>query len=215
METLYRGDMRISLECGGLTPLSSRAERATMPSQADEQLSDDHRAVNEVLQQLLAALSNNDVRSSYEYLDLLWARLAVHIRAEHLHLFPTVMNRLAEPVSDAAGSRFEEAQTMIENLREDHDFFMRELAGAIAVLRDISATTTTENNESKLAKIADTVRAIEKRLISHNEIEENHVYRWASTILTEREQRELSSRISAELENRPQRFSVETWSNFR
>ena len=84
-----------------------------MASEARQRLSDDHQAVNEVLKQLLTALDNNDVEASYAKLDLLWARLAVHIRAEHLHLFPTVINRLANDSS--------EAQSLIEELRADHD----------------------------------------------------------------------------------------------
>ena len=93
-------------------------------TQAREKLSDDHEAVSEVLKQLLTALANKDVQSSYSTLDLLWARLAVHIRAEHLHLFPAVTSRLTE------------AQAVVDQLREDHDFFMRELARAIGILRE-------------------------------------------------------------------------------
>jgi hemerythrin superfamily protein len=179
-----------------------------MGSQAREELADDHRSVGALLEQLLTDLANQDARSSHAHLDLLWARLAVHIRAEHLHLFPTVLNRVAE---QAGASQLSEAQAMVERLREDHDFFMRGLAGAIAVLREIP----TENDEASLLKVANTVREIERRLIFHNEIEENHIYRWASTILTDEEQRELTTRIDAELENRPQRFSIESWAKFR
>ena len=50
--------------------------------------------MNDLLKQVLTALHNKDVEASYSKLDLLWARLAVHIRAEHLHLFPAVINRL-------------------------------------------------------------------------------------------------------------------------
>jgi hemerythrin superfamily protein len=186
-----------------------------METQAREELSDDHRAVGNILQQLLTALANKDVRSSYEYLDLLWARLAVHIRAEHLHLFPALIRRLTETTNTADAPELSEAESIIDNLREDHDFFMREMAGTIAVLRELSKPLTGENDEHKLATVAAAVQEIEKRLISHNEVEENHVYRWASTILTEREQRELTTHIDAELQNRPRRFSVEAWSNFR
>lgn len=161
-------------------------------SEAREQLLDDHHAVSEVLRELLTALDNNDVQTSYSKLDLLWARLAVHIRAEHLHLFPTVMNRLIE------------AQSVVEKLRADHDFFMRELARAVGVLREFP---------EQLANVRDTVREIEKRLATHNEIEENQIYHWASTILTEPEQTDLAARINAELENRPPRFSAEAWAN--
>jgi len=157
-----------------------------------QRLSDDHRDVSEVLKQLLAALDNKDVQTSYGKLDLLWARLAVHIRAEHLHLFPAVMSRVAE------------AQSVVEQLRADHDFFMRELAGAVGVLREFP---------ERIDAVGDTVREIEKRLASHNEIEENQIYHWTSTILTEPEQTDLAARINAELENRPLRFSEEAWAN--
>ena len=155
-------------------------------------LSDDHHAVSEVLEQLLAALENKDVQTSHSRLDLLWARLAVHIRAEHLHLFPAVTDRVAE------------AQAIVKSLRADHDFFMHELARAIGILRELPDTT-------KLAAVADTVRQVEERLATHNEIEENQIYRWSSTILSESEQAELLARINAELENRPPRFSEQAW----
>ena len=157
----------------------------------NERLLDDHHAVSEVLEQLLRALDNNDIRTSYSRLDLLWARLAVHIRAEHLHLFPTIASKLPE------------AQPMIDRLRGDHDFFMRELARAIGILR----------NDPNLAVVGDIVREVEKRLTTHNDIEENEIYRWSSTMLTEPEQLELLARINAELENRPPRFSEEAWAN--
>ena len=161
-------------------------------SEARRRLLDDHAAVSEVLKQLVTALDNKDVRASYSKLDLLWARLAVHIRAEHLHLFPAVMGRMTE------------AQSVVETLRADHDFFMRELAGAIGVLREFP---------EQIDAVHNTVREVEKRLASHNEIEENRIYHWASTILTEPEQSDLAARINAELENRPPRFSEGAWAN--
>ena len=161
-------------------------------SEARQRLLDDHDDVSEVLKQLLTALDNKDAQASYGKLDLLWARLAVHIRAEHLHLFPAVISRVTE------------AQSVVERLRSDHDFFMRELAGAIGLLREFP---------ERIDAVWDTVREIEKRLATHNEIEENQIYRWASTILTEPEQTDLAARINAELENRPPRFSEEAWAN--
>jgi hypothetical protein len=154
-------------------------------------LSDDHRDVDEVLQQLLRALDNKDVQAAYAKLDLLWARLAVHIRAEHLHLFPAV------------ASKHRDAESVIETLRADHDFFMVELARAIGIVRD----------GGKPGMIAATVREVENRLISHNELEETQIYHWADTMLTEPEQIDLATRINAELEKRPPRFSAECWKN--
>ena len=161
-------------------------------------LSDDHQAVAEVLKQLQTALQNKDLEATYSKLDLLWARLAVHIRAEHLHLFPAIESRLAE------------TQPIIDNLRVDHDFFMRELAQAIGVLREAPKSAS---DETKLITVGNTVREVEKRLVEHNEIEENQIYNLADTILSDFEQMELARRINAELENRPPRFSLETWEN--
>ena len=159
-------------------------------SEPHQILSDDHEAVGEVLEQLLTALQNHDVQTSHAKLDLLWARLAVHIRAEHLHLFPAIAAR----VTDAA--------PVIENLRADHDFFMRALAEAVGFIR-----------ESTLTSVFDSVKEIEKRLTSHNEIEEKQVYHWVGSVLTDSEQTALAARINAELEKRPPRFSRETWAN--
>ena len=161
---------------------------------ARQRLSNDHRGVNEVLKQLLTALQNQDVGTSYTKLDLFWARLAVHIRAEHLHLFPAVIGRLPK------------AQSVVEKLRADHDFFMTELARAVNTLREHPTSL-------ELNSVLDVVVEVEKRLANHNEIEENQIYRWASTILTEPEQIDLAARINAELENRPSRFSLEAWAN--
>src|ERR1051325_8507581 len=158
---------------------------------ARERLLDDHNAVGEVLKQLLTALDNKDVQTSHAKLDLLWARLAVHIRAEHLHLFPAIESKTTA------------AQPTIETLRTDHAFFMRDLAHAIRLLRD----------EGKLTAVTDIVREVEKRLTTHNEIEEHQIYRWSSTMLTEPEQLNLLARINAELENHPPRFSAEAWAN--
>ena len=183
-----------------------------MVSLAQQRLSDDHQAVGEVLEQTLTALTNKDVPASHSRLDLLWARLAVHIRAEHLHLFPAVIRRLTKSPDPVAPDLIE-AQSLIERLKGDHDFFMRELARAIGVLRELPANLISASDETKFTAIGDTVREIEKRLATHNEIEEEQIYRWASTILTEPEKAELATRINAELQNRPPRFSQEAWAN--
>ena len=164
-----------------------------------QRLSDDHHAVNELLKELLAALKNGDVELTYSRLDLLWARLAVHIRAEHLHLFPAV------------AARVDGAESIIENLRTDHDFFMRELARAIGILRELPRPLESPGGDARFSAVVETVRQVEKRLALHNEAEENQIYRWTTEILTEAEQQELATRINAELEKRPPRFSAESW----
>ena len=181
-------------------------------SQARQRLSDDHHEVGEILKQLLTAIDNNDVQTSYSNLDLLWARLAVHIRAEHLHLFPLVTSRLtASP--EGVVPDLSEAQALIQTLRADHDFFMRELAQAIAVCRELPPTIIEAGDQAKFDAVHNTVREVAERLATHNDIEEDQIYRWSSTILTESEQFELLARINAELENRPSRFSPQAWTN--
>ncbi len=173
-----------------------------MVSQARQRLLDDHHTVSRLLKQLLTALDNKDIQTSYSRVDLLWARLAVHIRAEHLHLFPAIASRVSQ------------AQPAIDRLRADHDFFMSELARAVGILRELSQRDITANADAKLSAVGNAVREIERRLGSHDEIEENQIYRWSSVILTEPEQVELLARINAELDNHPPRFSAETWANY-
>lgn len=184
-----------------------------MVSQARQRLSDDHRAVNEVLKQLLTALNEKDVETSYAKLDLLWARLAVHIRAEHLHLFPAVINRLTGSIDHVVAPDLSEAQTIIDKLRADHEFFMRTLARAVGILRELPRSLDSADSEASFTSVHREVLEVEKQLVNHNEIEENQIYRWASTILTEPEQIDLTTRINAELENHPPRFSLEAWAN--
>lgn len=166
-----------------------------------QRLTDDHEDVAQILKQLLTALHNKDVPTSHLKLDLLWARLAVHIRAEHLHLFPAVASRISE------------ARSVVETLRADHDFFMRELAQAIGILRELPRKPDNAGCEVGLSHVLDAVLEVEKRLAVHNDTEENQIYLWAGTLLTELEQTELAARIDAELENRPPRFSPDVWAN--
>ena len=160
-------------------------------------LSDDHHAVGEILDQLLPALNAREMPASLARLDLLWARLAVHIRAEHLHLFPAVITRMNE------------AQSVVDRLRSDHDFFMHELAQAIGILRE------SPQSDERWNAVSEAVRGVEERLVTHNELEETTIYPWATTMLTDSEQSDLVARINAELENRPPRFSLEAWTSQR
>jgi hypothetical protein len=105
-------------------------------------------------------------------------------------------------------------KAVVETLRVDHDFFMRELARAIGILRELPLRTmSSASGEVNFAVVGEIVREVEKRLAVHNEIEETQIYKWSSTMLTESEQLELLARINVELENRPSRFSEEAWAN--
>jgi hypothetical protein len=182
-----------------------------MLSHASRQLTDDHAALSEVLKQLHEALNGGNVEASHSRLDLFWARLAVHIRAEHLHLFPSVLKGLKDSaVGPVAEPSLKEGQLAVERLRGDHDFFMHELARAISTLRELLQTTDRRTIDQGLNAVRETILRIEKRLISHNETEENQIYRWATTVLKEKEQRELAVRINGELAKLPPRFTVNT-----
>ena len=157
-----------------------------MLSKGTQRLADDHVALDELLKQLHAALDRDDVNAAFEKLDLFWAKLAVHIRAEHLHLFPCVLNGVV---------------AVIEQLREDHEFFMRQLASAIETIRA----------GQSLSHVRNLIPEIENRLALHNQVEETNVYHLATTVLKAAELEELSQRISSELEKRPSRFTAEVW----
>lgn len=162
----------------------------------------DHAALDKVLKQLQAALHRSDLESAHTKLDLFWARLAVHIRAEHLHLFPAVLAGLGE-----------EAQQIVMELRQDHEFFMHELARAVETIRQLLTNAEHHIVKDGLTSIEQTILQIEQRLVKHNEVEESQVYRWATTLLSPDEQAVLIERITRELQNRPSRFTGNAWSD--
>ena len=167
-------------------------------AEVSEQLIDDHVALGKVLEQLQQALLSSDVETARTKLDLFWARLAVHIRAEHLHLFPAVSGSL-------------EKAAVIAELRRDHDFFMHELARAVESMRKLSAAQEHPILEEKLTKVKHIVLEVEQRLLKHNEVEESQIYRWATTLLTSEEQAKLGNQITTELCKHPPRFTPSTW----
>lgn len=184
-----------------------------MASQHGQRLAHDHGELDELLKQLQQALRVGDLEVSHARLDLFWARLAVHIRAEHLHLFPAVLSRLGETVGEVGGPSVSEAQSTVDRLRTDHDFFMHELARAIGILRDSIQERDNEAIKLRMNTVSEVILEVAQRLLTHNEVEESQIYRWASTILDEQEQMELSARINEELANRPSRFSLDSWSH--
>ena len=157
---------------------------------AESILHHDHKELEDLLEQVKKALfvDNNQVFSK---LDRFWARLAMHIRAEHLHLFPALQNVIEQT---------SETGELIESLREDHNFFMHELAIAIKTMRSI--TVETEAIES-VRKIISLVAA---RLERHNDFEESEIYPLVSLLFDSTEQGRLIDGIERELRNLPQRF---------
>ena len=98
----------------------------------------DHAELDRLLD---LVLNTRDIKRGFERLDLFWARLAMHIRAEHLHLFPAIRKALGHSQEKDAPS-LNEAE-VIATPRSDHDYFMVELAGAVALLRQLKKVDTT------------------------------------------------------------------------
>ena len=110
-----------------------------MKNPVESLLEDDHASLGQLLAKLDAELSKPNIASAFELLDLFWARLAVHIRAENLHLFPAIANAPASLFTGNGGlPTADAAHDVISSLRSDHDFFMKELAQTIKALREIA-----------------------------------------------------------------------------
>lgn len=180
-----------------------------MQPQPDHRLADDHAELDELLKQLRQALDEGDREASHAKLDLFWARLAVHIRAEHVQLFPTILKRIAEHKGTDMAA-LDEAQSIIAGLRGDHDFFMHELAHAIAILRELK-NADSGTVKLRMPTVREIVLSIAERLLVHNRVEEERVYLWAIMFLSEQERLELSTRIEEELAKPPARFSSSAW----
>ncbi len=172
-------------------------------------LGHDHTDLGELLSELFAALNAGDVEKSHARLDMFWARLAMHIRAEHLHLFPAILRTVEEhpPGADGDAPSLATAQSVIAQLRHDHDFFMHELAEAIKALRALRANPDARNISRQLEDLRERVAALSRRLEAHNELEEKQVYRWTDALLAPAESADLAARVREELDNLPPRFT--------
>lgn len=172
-------------------------------------LVDDHSEVDILIHDLLAALDESDKVRSFEQLDLLWARLAVHIRAEHLHLFPSILGALDQPLNfpptDVPSS--DHVREVLEHLREDHEFFMVELAKAVNAAREWFLPGN-ELMADHFLEMKRQVLAISNRLQEHNQMEEEHVYLWPAILMTPTECAGMSLRMKREIDNLPPRFSA-------
>ncbi|HEX7313985.1 MAG TPA: hemerythrin domain-containing protein [Pyrinomonadaceae bacterium] len=173
-----------------------------------ELLVDDHAEVDALFRDLWREFDGGDARGVLERLDYLWARLAVHIRAEHLHLFPALLAPSAGrhgQGNDAAPAPGE-VRAAVEHLREDHDFFMRELARAVNAARELSARGGPPESE-RLLPVRGIASAVAERLVEHNRAEEEQVYRWPVLLLADSELDAVREGMRREIENLPPRFS--------
>lgn len=172
----------------------------------EELLPKDHRQLDKLLGAVRAALEGQSSVEAFETLDLFWARLAVHIRAENLHLFPSVLNKVK---GDDLDSHCEylpsmEVQKAVERLTADHNFFMQQLSRAIRILRE---TPFASDPVVELETVGEIVAGVSERLTAHNELEELIIYQMPRKLLPREEQIELATRIRRELEKLPPRFT--------
>ena len=162
----------------------------------------DHAEVDSLFGDLSAASDSGDAREVFGKLDYLWARLAVHIRAEHLHLFPALLTAAGR---GGAPTR-EEVGAAVERLRVDHDSFMRELAAAVDASRELASRPGLPDAE-QLPGIRGRVRAVAERLVEHNRVEEDQVYGWSEVLLPGWQGDTLRAGMKRELENLPPRLN--------
>ena len=177
-----------------------------MKNPVESLLEHDHASLDQVLTELDEELARPNAVRAFELLDFFWARLAVHIRAENLQLFPAIES--APPSHFTGKDSFptrEDAQRVLARLRADHDFFMKELARAVQTMRQIDAAETERLRE--IEDVRRQVTAIAKRLDEHNRLEEQQLYRWPSLLFAESTIAELREGLKRELENLPPRFS--------
>jgi len=173
-----------------------------------ERLAHDHAELNSLLSQLWLALESGEVQQIHSRLDLFWARLAIHIRAEHLQLFPAILRSLREKLKDTSPApALGAVENSIKELSLDHDFFMHELAGAIKTVRDLAQITNRQFVDKQLEKLRTRIAAIEERLSAHNRLEEEEIYLWTGNLLSNAEQSELAARLREELVKMPPRFA--------
>jgi hypothetical protein len=200
---------------GPFAPLGKISLRSQhLPSAADgsdkmtDLLLDDHAEVDALLRDLWREFDGGDARGVLGRLDYLWARLAVHIRAEHLHLFPALLaasEGVRREGADGAPAPAE-VRLAVERLREDHDFFMRELAGAVNASRELAARDNPPDHK-RLLQIRRRVSSVADRLVEHNRMEEQQVYLWPNALVAGTELDTLRAGVRREIENLPPRFS--------
>lgn len=175
-------------------------------------LTEDHAELGEALQGICAALEACDASEAHARLDLFWASLAVHIRAEHLHLFPVILDALAieTDAGDAARPSKEAVHAALEQLRFDHSLFMRELAEAVNTLGKLAQEDAPDVNAfaQRMERVRRNILDLGARLAEHNRLEEALVYRWPTALLSRPEQARLAELLRLEIENMPPRFRL-------
>jgi hemerythrin superfamily protein len=165
----------------------------------ENSLSLDHDELDGLLVGIFESINEADLEGTFRRLDIFWARLAVHIRAEHIHLFPAISGLSSSVDPD---SRFAKLPDQITRLRADHEYFMKDLSAIIKSMR------AAENNRSEVLKQAnETLIALKGRLLEHNRIEEEQIYNVGKSFLEDIEN--ISAAVETELANLPPRLNSE------
>ena len=172
-----------------------------MPASAQEVLTVDHEELDRLFTKALDAIDRADPMEAFQCVDLFWARLAVHIRAEHLKLFPALLQ--AEDNRDSTAVPGGEIREVLNTLHNDHDFFMRELARAIKALRLVFDFG---NEAETFVIVRSLLEGVRERLIEHNRIEEEIVYPMSGGDHLGTTAGELTLCVEKELKNLPPRF---------
>jgi hypothetical protein len=176
-----------------------------MKNPVESLLEDDHESLGQLLTELDGELAKHNFPRAFELLDLFWARLAIHIRAENLHLFPALVNARASLFTGKGGlPTRDEADSVLLRLRSDHDFFMKELAEMIKRARGLRAGQPENLNVAE--EMGRRLTALRKRLEAHNRLEEERTYSWPALVFDEPTMAKLCERLRHELENLPARF---------
>lgn len=176
---------------------------------AEELLTQDHNALDHLLQTLTKYFDVSDAATTCARLDLFWARLAMHIRAENLHVFPSILNALdANPdAQENSMTNRSELTEALAVLRRDHEFFMLELARAVTRMRDCVSADQPSGTSKSPSEVSRTIGEIAERLNLHNKLEEELIYRLPERLISSTHQQELAANVRRELENLPPRFA--------
>ncbi len=168
-----------------------------------EILGSDHTDLDRLLAEVFDLIAAEDCSEAFARLDLFWARLAIHVRAEHLHLFPAILNAFDNKRIPDRIDPGEVTQT-IEHLRGDHNYFMRTLSADIKLLRVLGPTAA--SGREVLEGVSASLSELRDRLSEHNSIEESRIYGLQKWFCEPSERSSLARSIRHELENLPPRF---------
>lgn len=176
----------------------------------NQKLDQDHAELDVLLHAARAALAEGAPERAFAPLDAFWARLAVHIRAENLHLFPALLRAVGASPPRKAAPPTDTVEEVIVRLRADHDFFMSELAAAMKALRTMRRQDQPPPSPDEMAGLCDTLDRVRRRLADHNALEETRAYRWVDALLDSARQATLADNIQRELKNLPVRMKQQT-----